>query len=328
MITLKNESMTVCVDEEYGATITAVIDEHGVNALACYDWRSPIPARHSVSYGNDDLDFHSGYRGGWQETFPNAGLPSVVDGVPHPFHGEAAVSSWKVEHFSELECELTVAARSPLLLRRAMFLDPVLPVLRIEGEVRNEGHVEVDFVWGHHPAFPAVAGTVVDYPEGALCVPDDGRPGGLLNAEFSWPRAVSTEGAPVDVSVVPDSFVHRLLYVHGLRESWAAVRQPEGLPSVALAWDLKAFPVSWLWVMRDDPGFPFYGRARMLALEAQTSWPYDGLTGARERNMAHTLAPGESMTSWYTMVLLSGGSGAVKHVDRSGHVELVETCGG
>lgn len=320
MITLESPAIRVEVDDENGAVVTAVRDASGRNALAHYDWETPIPASRGLSYGNDDLDFHAGFRGGWQETFPNAGQSAVVDGVPHPFHGEAASSRWDVAEAAATRCVLRVPARSPLVLTRTMTVDHDAAVLRIEGEVTNVGQVTADFVWGHHPAFPATAGARIDYPAGARVRPDVERTAGVSLPAVAWPEAPLDAGGSIDLSVIPDEPVHRLAYLDRLEQGWAAIRQPGDGVSVGLAWDLAAFPYSWLWVMRDDRGFPFYGRGRMLAIEAQTSWPYDGLANARRRNMAHRLQPGETLTSWYTMTLFDGGESPVTGVSREGVV--------
>lgn len=322
MITLNTTDISVEIDDEHGAVITAVRDADGRNALAHYDWETPILPSRGLTYGNDDLDFHAAFRGGWQETFPNAGQTSVVDGVTHPFHGEATTSRWSVLEQSDTRCVLHVPARSPLELRRTMTLDPDLAVLRLDEVVTNVGAVPADFVWGHHPAFPATAGARIDYPAGARIRPDVERSAGVALTPVSWPIVPLVGGGETDLSVIPDEPLHRFAYVDGLTEGWAALRQPAGGVSVALAWDLTAFPYSWLWVMRDDPGFPFYGRAQCLAIESQTAWPYDGLAGARRRNMAHRLEPGETLTAWYTVALFENSGTAVAGVDRDGKVSF------
>lgn len=324
MISLRTTAIEVEVDDEYGATIVRVASPGGRNALAHYDWETPQRATTGLSYGNDDLDFHSSYRGGWQETFPNAGLPSIVDGVRLPFHGEAATARWTVDSVSAASCELHVPARLPLVLRRTMELDANRPILRITGEVENVGEVATDFVWGQHPAFPAMPGARIDFPRGARIRPDVERAAGLRLAPTDWPLAVRDDGSSVDLSVVPQGKVHELFYLDGLDSGWAAIRQPADGVSVAMAWDAQQHPYSWLWIMRGDPGFPFYGRADMMAIEAQTAWPYDGLGGARRRNMAHRLEPGETLRSWYTLVLFDDRGSPVTGVGRDGVVQFGE----
>lgn len=322
MITLSTPALQVDVDVEHGATIVAVRDRTGRNALAHESWEAPLPAHRGLSYGNDDLDFHSAFRGGWQETFPNAGQSCHVDGIPLPFHGEAATARWSVAHASERRLELRVASRLPLVLERTMELDPTQPTLRLTGRVTNVGGVPADFVWGQHPAFPATPGAVIDYPAGARVRPDVERPGTVSLGTHPWPTVPTTEGGTRDLSVLPDGPLHELHYLDGLDSGWAAVRQPGELPSVALAWDVAMHPYSWLWVMRGEPGFPFYGRGSMLAVEAQTAWPYDGLENARRRGMSHRLHPGEHTESWYTMSLFTNTGVAVRSVDRDGTIEF------
>ena len=322
MITLRSPSMSVEIDDEHGATIIAVRDAAARNALAHEDWEAPQPAHRGLSYGNDDLDFHSSFRGGWQETFPNAGQSCVVDGVPLPFHGEASSARWTVRELEPQRVVMSVPARLPLVLQRTMEVDAERAVLRIHGEVTNVGGVPADFVWGQHPAFPATPGARIDYPAGARIRPDVERSGDVSLTEHPWPHAATLDGGTRDLSELPGGPIHELYYVDALAEGWAAVRQPGDVPSVALAWDRHAHPYSWLWIMRGEPGFPFYGRGSMLAIEAQTAWPYDGLTNARRRGMAHRLLPGQSMTSWYTMALFDDHGVPVQGVDRGGRIEF------
>lgn len=322
MITLRSPAMSVEVDDEYGATIVAVRDAAGRNALAHEEWDAPLPSRLGLSYGNDDLDFHSGFRGGWQETFPNAGQSCVVGGVPLPFHGEAASARWTVVEVSERRAVLRVASRLPLVLERTMELDAERAVLRLSGLVTNVGGVPAEFVWGQHPAFPATAGAHIDYPAGARIRPDAERSGNVAIAEHRWPHAETVDGGTRDLSVLPGGDLHELYYLDDLAEGWAAVRQPGDVPSVALAWDRLVHPYSWLWIMRAEPGFPFYGRGSMLAIEAQAAWPYDGLAPARQRGMAHRLLPGEQRTSWYTIALFENRGQPVRGVDRDGGIEF------
>jgi hypothetical protein len=321
VIELRSPSIEVDIDDAAGAQIVRLATPGGVNALAWYDWPVPLPAHSSQSYGDSELDWLSQYRGGWQETFPNAGLAATVDGVPVGFHGECSVAPWSVTRRDESSCELWAAARLPLTITRRMWLASDTAALYVESTARNHGAVPTSFVWGHHPAFPALPGAAIDYPAGATARPDVGRPAGLTADEFAWPMGRTVDGGDLDVSVVPDGPVHRLLYVDGLVSGgWAALRQPAGGVSIAMAWDTDAYPYSWLWVMREDAGFPWFGRASMVSIECQTAWPYDGLASARERNMAHQLQPGESARSWMTIVLLAEAPAAVAGVDRAGQV--------
>ncbi len=327
MIELRSPSVEVDVDDEAGAQIVRLAMPGGDNAIAWYDWPVPVPAHESQSYGDSELDWLSRYRGGWQETFPNAGRAATVDGVPVGFHGECSTAPWSVIDRDQVSCELSAASRLPLTITRHMRVASDRAALYVESTAHNHGAVPTSFVWGHHPAFPALPGAIIDYPAGSMARPDSGRPAGLTSESFAWPLARTVDGDQLDVSVVPDGPVHRLLYVHDLAGGWAALRQPSSGVSVAMAWDTTAYPYSWLWLMREDPAFPWFGRASMLSIECQTAWPYDGLAAARERGMVHHLQPGESAHSWMTIVLLDEPPSPVAGVERSGEVHWASDHG-
>ena len=208
MIRLANAAIEVTVDAERGAEILSVARPGGRNVLATYDWASPLRASDSSTYGDAVADWLSEYRGGWQEMFPNAGAPCVVQGVALPFHGEVSRARWQVVSQTADEVVLRTPARLPLLLERRMRLAPGAATLLIEETVRCDAAVPVDFLWGHHPAFEAVEGARIDLPAGVMVdVADDYRlplidlePGGSA----VWPAAPGLGGgAPVSLDQVP-----------------------------------------------------------------------------------------------------------------------------
>jgi hypothetical protein len=201
-----------------------------------------------------------------------------------------------------------------------MRLDPNKAVMYIEGQVSNESDLLVNFLWGHHPAFPSVDEGRIDLPEGCTIHPDINRSGDLLVQESAWPMAQTLSGGVVDLSEQPAIGAHRLLYVTGNKAGWSAVRQPEPYVSVAMAWDAAKHPYNWLWTMRGTSEYPWYGRASMFALEAQSSWPYDGLAGAINRGQGLKIEPRAQVSSWMTLALIPSGSNAVTGVNKSGDV--------
>lgn len=320
MLTLRNSHLRVEIDPAQGAEIRAVRTPDGRNALAWFDWESPTPVGRGASYGDPELDWLSGYRGGWQETVPNAGLACVVAGVPMGFHGDATRTRWTVVDAGEDWCHLRSSSRLPLVIDRHLRLAVDRPAVSLEGSVTNVGRTYVEFVWGQHPAFPSVAGGQIDLPAGCLVEHDRGRGGDLVQEPSAWPLARGVDGTEVDLSVQPADGTHRLLYLTGHSQGWAALRQPEPYVGVAMAWDVAVHPFIWLWTMRNIADFPWYGRASVLAIEAQASWPYDGLANAAARGQAIGLPVGETVSSWYTMALLPTGSPPVVGVSRDGVV--------
>ncbi|HZV74963.1 MAG TPA: DUF4432 family protein [Conexibacter sp.] len=319
-ITLANDHLTVQVHPEAGAEISRLSRPGGPNALAWYDWASPLPATRGPGYGNTALDWLSRFRGGWQELFPNAGDECEVNGVPLAFHGEASLAAWDVVEVSPAACTLRTAVRLPLVLTRRMTLSSDRAALLIEESVVNESELETPFLWGHHPAFPAVPGAHVDLPSCQVRA-EPRMAGGLGDATGAWPHLLDEHGHERALDVVPDEQVVRIVYAEEMTGSWAALRQPGELPSIAMAWDGNAFPVMWLWLQNGTSEFPWYGRANVVGLETHTAAPFDGLAAACERGQAHRLGPRETMTAWFTISLIDDPGSPVTGVDRDGSTE-------
>lgn len=326
MITLQSDHMTVRVDESRGGTIRQVGSRADHNVLADYGWSAPLPAEASMTYGSSQLDWLSGYRGGWQELFPNAGASCDVDGVPLPFHGEVSSAEWRVEAHDETSLTIRSPARLPLVLERRMFLESARSTLHLEERVLNESQQDVSFVWAHHPAFDVSPGACIDLPPDLTFEVAEGIPSATQGvAEASggeWPAATTPKGVVVDLSVVPEGPTSRLVYVRGGAD-WAAIRPTSG-SGVAMAWDVETFPVLWIWNEIGTPGFPWYGRSRITAVEPATSAPADGLGGARGRDEAHVVSENGRWSTWLTMSLFETGEQPISRVHRDGSIDFVK----
>ena len=324
MIDLRTSCLRVSLDLDRGAELTHLGPGADDNVLAYYDWEAPLPTGRSTTYGNDHQDWLSSYRGGWQELFPNAGFGCQVDGVPLPFHGEVSLARWEIVDRSPAAITVRCPSRLPLVLERRIDLAADQPTMRIEETVTNVSDEPVAFRWGHHPAYESPPGTAIDLPDGLSVevgqAADDAPDLPPAGFRGTWPDAVAVSGAPVDLSVVPDGPVAQICYLRG-GANWYAVRPPTA-PGVALAWDAETFPTLWFWQQIGGRGFPTYGRARITAIEPQSSSPGDGLAAAIDRGEALTLAPRGTRETWLTATLLPAGCGAVTGVDRDGLVSM------
>lgn len=323
MIRMSNGSIRVDVDDGIGGEIVFLGRSDGPNLLASYDWAAPLPATRSLSYGNATDDWHSEYRGRWQELFPNPGHEAKVFGVTLPFHGEVSRARWDVVRADVRNVVLRVASRLPLVLERRMRLADG-PTLLIEETVINEADIRVPYLWGHHPAFEAVPGTRIDLPESVVHVdPDfasdlnDLVPG----AEAVWPHVPRQAGDVADLSVVPDGPTERLCYVEPL-EGWASIRQPTAGVGIAMAWDRRVWPCAWLWTEVAGTGFPWYGRARIVALEPNAIWPPLGLDQAIDLGVAPTLEPRAGVEAWLTVSVFEATDRPVVEVTRDGRLTV------
>jgi galactose mutarotase-like enzyme len=324
VIALENDHLRVVVAPERGGETRFLGRPGGENVLATYGWDAPVPASRSHSYGSDQLDWLSEYRGGWQELFPNAGADCVVDGVPLPFHGETSAARWDVLGQDAASVTLRAAARLPLTIERRMALAPDAATLLIEEVASNESDREVAYAWGHHPAFAALPGMRIDVPAGAVHA-DDGMDGPLADvapgAVGAWPSVDGRDGTTIDLRDVPAEVAcERLCYLPDLEAGWAALRHPPSGMGVALAWDQATFPHLWLWQETGTWALPWYGRARIVALEPHAIWPADGLAAATARGRALKLAPGAEHRTWITVSLFAASEQAVDGVNRAGRV--------
>ncbi|MFB2596171.1 hypothetical protein ACEXQE_00110 [Herbiconiux sp. P17] len=323
-LTLRSAHAAVMLDPDRGGELQSFTVGPSENLLFYADWRSPLSADDGPVYGSTELDWLSRYNGGWQVLFPNAGAEGRVAGVPVAFHGETSLARLETLRVDADSCTLKAVARLPLELVRTVRMAPDRPAVLLEETVTNVGSIPVPFLWGHHPTFPARTGARIDLASASVEV-EPATPGPLGADGGEWPSVPGVSGAPVDLSVVPAEEQVRLTYLHALREPWVALRPPAGSrdagPGVALGWDGDTFPALWIWLQNADPGFPWFGRGRMIGLEPQRSWPFDGVTGAVERGQALVLAPGQSRSSWVTLAAVTHPDRPVTGVQRDGRVD-------
>ncbi len=322
-IWLRTAHLTVEVAASRGAEIRRIERPGGDNVLFRQDWQTPVRATDSISYGSTENDWLSQWRGGWQELFPNAGAAAEALGVPLPFHGDVSSARWSVIERDATSVTLQSATRLPLMLTRRMWLDPDAPVLHLQETVHNESDLEVPFLWGHHPAFDALPGTVLDLPAGRAVAPADYRVAhaDLVPGDYRWPTGRHTGGHEIDLSLLPAGPVERVVYRPDVEAGWAALRRPDGL-GVAMAFDTDVFRHLWLWIEIGGADFPWYGRSRVVAVEPMSSWPNDGLTAAIARGRADRLGPAGSVSGWLTLSLFDAGDAPVTGVDKDGSVSF------
>jgi len=325
VLVLDNGILRVQINEELGAEIHS-IEAAGKNFLASYNWKTPIPAASSRSYGDPVTDWLSEYRGGWQVLFPNAGNDATIEGTPIPFHGEFSRTHVEILSSTTNELVVTAGARIPLILTRKYSLAPGSNALLIEQEVTNESDSEWPFIWGEHPAFSLPPGSKIHMPKGPITA-DLTAAGPLqdipVGAKGTWPSIEGNSGEMIDLSVVPSGSVERLCYLHDRPEGWIAMTHGETL--FGLSWDTAAFPHVWMWQEIQGPSFPWFGRSTITALEPASTWPSLGLEAAIKNGQAFSLKPGETRRAWTTFSVSEIGQSAissVSNIDREGNFTI------
>lgn len=249
-------------------------------------FRPPWDPDLSVDRGDDDTAWVTGWAGGWVVLFPNAGPAAEVDGLHHPYHGEAALRPWDViarsPHGGTLEVSLGgVAAR---VRRRFMLRSRTLSV---RTRVDNVGDVPIRHVAVEHLVLgegALGAGAEVTLPAGDLVVLDP------ASSPCPWDRV--PEGPAMWFGVVRHA------------DGPARVRSADGGVTVTVGWDAPHLPHLWVWLEhQDNRTSPWNGEVRCLGLEPASTVVGDGLAAAQEAGDEAVLGPGAALMSTVTLTV-------------------------
>jgi len=309
LIRLESEQLVVHIDERFGGEITQ-IEFCGRELLAYYDWEIPANIAQDTRFSPERQEWLSNYRGGWQFLVPNAGSECVVSGVKHPFHGEWSRTEVSIVECSEKSVQMRATMSESMLVERVVSLEPSPMRVKLTTSLQNLSDESTSFIWGEHPAFIAQPGDRIDLPVASVMDTNGISLG-------TWP--ISSFNHPLDVvgSESPTESVH---FVTNLSNGWAALRRSE--IGVALAWDVRDFPHVWLWRENGTKGFPFFGRASLIAIEPASSWPGTGLGEARKRGQAFSLSANESRSTVVALVPFTNTTFPVRNVSVSGQIDF------
>jgi galactose mutarotase-like enzyme len=259
--------------------------------------------------------------------------PVDYAGAELGLHGEVTHLGWECDILEDCPERISIrlsvnCIRTPLHLERTMTLEQGAPHLLIEETLENLSPEQIDFMWGHHPAFgapflqdgvrlfiPAGKGKAHDPKFTASSVLEPGM-------EFDWPIAPAIDGSSVDLSTTkgPDGGFAELIYLSELREAWYALLNPKTGVGFGLAWDKKVMPYLWFWLVYGRaPGYPWWDNAYVIALEPWTSIP-NNLNIALESGTQAILKGGEKITFSCTATAFAGLK-EVKRIGINGEVE-------
>lgn len=204
---------------------------------------------HAPSSADTSYEWHRRYAGGWHTLVPHAGDAVRIEGVEHPFHGEAAWRRWLVIDAAPDELRLEVRLRTvPLVVTRRIRVAE--EGVRVVQTVSNASSGAVAFSWTEHPA---------------------------LSDVVIGPRTrMSLDGIPVDVSF-PHPEARRSAFAE-LRVGGGgevSIRNPDTGARARLRWDAAALPYLYVWQEHRTPGFPWWGAVDTIGIEP-ASRPYDG----------------------------------------------------
>lgn len=239
--------------------------------------RSPYSSIPSVNSSSGNyLDY---YEGGWQELFPNIGDDCMYKNAHLGIHGEVCLLPWNYKIMEDCENEVKVkfwvrTVRTPFYIEKTMSIRQDQPILHIEESIINEGAVEMDYMWGHHPAFgyPFLDGEMfVDIPAAkGRTFHSELHPIFPVNRDFTWPLLESDDGKKYDLSTLPvvDTEWAGICHAYDLEDGWCAITNPRKGLGFGMVWDKQLFPNVWIWMVYGGlKNYPWYGRAYTVALE-------------------------------------------------------------
>ena len=207
------------------------------------DWTTAYPSASS------NEEWHRRYAGGWHSLVPHAGDQRAVDGVEHPFHGEAAWRRWRVLEVDTSSCTLEVVLRTaPLTVRRTVRATPA--GVTVDQRVVNHAVRPTAFTWTEHPTF-----------------------GGALAGAGS---TITLGGDPIDAAFPGgDGPRGGFQSVRAKGRGDVELRNDDSGTAVTLRWDPELFPYLHVWQEHGGTtGFPWWGSVDAVALEPACR-PYD-----------------------------------------------------
>jgi Domain of unknown function (DUF4432) len=294
-----------------------VLAEKGTDVFECnfkprdmdFVWLTARGVRDPRAYLSTSPDplstFNDYYLGGWQEIFPNGGLPAAYAGAQFGQHGETPHLPWDYAIVEDTEAAVAVrftvrTQKTPFLLEKTLRLRSGDATLEIKETVTNESGVALHAMWGHHLTFgrPFLTERArIRFPEGTNVIADEGmiadarrrvRPG-----ETSiWPMATGMDGAAIDLSVLPPRGTPSDVCYLTPPEGWYEVAEPDCGLTFRLEWDRATMPYVWFWQeFGATEGAPWFGRHYNIGLEPFSSIPAQGLPAAIANDTALLFGP-------------------------------------
>jgi len=256
--------------------------------------------------GGPFLDY---YEGGWQELFPNISDDCVYMGAPLGMHGEVCLTPWEYRIIEDRPEEISVrfwirTNRMPYYLEKTLSMKTEDSTLYIDERVVNEGSIELQFMWGHHPAFGPLfldENCVMDMPENCKAKTywvDLGKNAVLpVDTEFKWPLIKGLDEKIWDLSKVPppDSKVFMMFHLYDIPDGWYRITNTKKEIGFGMKWDKDMFPIIWVWAPYGGAEmYPWYGRNYNLAIEPWSAIPHN-LEKLAEQGRGIKIGPGQEI---------------------------------
>ena len=302
MIVLECDGTVAVIDPAHGGEILDLIGSQGQRPLG----RPPFSGSPRQSGDLDEATWTDRYRGGWQLVAPNAGMPSVVDGDEHGFHGGASTAQWSLVSQTSREVTLSVENHGLLFTRRYELSDSRLRVeTSVDALDRPRPMVAVEHVvvgvqildpQMHLDVSPGAA-FEIEEPDGSLPLPTDAP---------TYPDVLLLDGTVERIdSWNIDQTRSRTFAVSNLPQGWAHARNVATGEGLRLTWDASVLPHMWVWHENRATGGPWRHATELLGIEPAMVPHSIGIDGARQSGHARMVVPGEPISWWIEAELIA-----------------------
>ncbi len=335
---LENEYLRISVLIDQGTDIYEFLYKpKDMDFMWLSPWGISSPSKFISTKPSAGGNFMDYYEGGWQEILPNFGLSEKGDVTEQGLHGEISLIPWQYQVLEDTPSKISIkfmvrTYRTPFYIEKTMTLEADDPRLYISERLINEGNVEMDLMWAHHPALGGAFlddSVIIDVPENKVefvLTPDNiGKHDEVKGAGAKWPRLKGYTGKTIDFSRSPtvedegQGVDEACLSV--VDDSWYAVTNTDKKVGFGMRWDRKVFPFIWIWRTygKGLKAAPWYGRVCCMALELCSSFSPAGLKGSIQNNTALKMSPGQEIeTSFMAVGYESGGN--INRIDPSGNI--------
>jgi Domain of unknown function (DUF5107) len=238
-------------------------------------------------------EFDNYWCGGWDDAFPTCDA-CVFRNQHYPDLGELRSVQWKTDFMRQETHAMTARLSaygpiSPVQAVKTIVVERGAPIVRVRYEITNLGPMDVDYLWGTHPAVAITPGTILRIParQGVVWQCNDpayGEPG----RQYDWP-VLEVKGRTIRMDQVQsgDASLYFGHYAVDLEAGWFAIEDTQSGEGFLAAFPLDQCPCLWLWLN--------YGGWRghyHVIVEPWTGRPVN-LAEAYDQNASRRLKPGE-----------------------------------
>ena len=280
---LKSSELEVVIDATYGADILSIKPANkDQEVLLQTPWadraEAVIKQEQRSIYLEPQAHWMERYRGGWQMICPVAGPARVIHGAPVGFHGEAAISTWKVNNLETSSARMQLDFFSlPIRIEREVSVDG--NVIEITDVITNLSNSELEFDYSSHPAFGgALLEGVVTIETSAQKFHLDEEavsPHGASGSTHDWPLIKSENGKVLDLSRLPAPPTQ--LGVFGWlsdfgNKKWYRVKNIDTNLAFEMEWESEFLDFAWFWLeFNNNQGSPWFRNVRTFAIEPSST---------------------------------------------------------